>query len=247
MRARGTVPVTAAALLGAVLLGGCGPSGPAAPDAPSGGPGSPTGATGSATAAASSSPATGAPPGATPDPAASASPAPVPGRTVPAGETLVRATRSGGFAGQTHTLIVKGDGSWTRLDGRANPEGSGRLAPDRLAALSAALREADFARLPRFSKNATTVYDGFVHAVVHGGHEVAAVQGAEPPALARVLDALPPFTAEEARQSVPPGPRLPPARAERSRPPAGPAGTSPPGTFLLRPGFSAQMPCPNPA
>lgn len=192
MRARRTVPVTAAALLGAALLAGCGSSAPAAPDSPSGGPGSPA-----ATASASPAPATGAPPGATPDPAASPSPAPVPGRSVPAGETLVRATRSGGFAGRTHTLIVKGDGSWTRLDGAADPDGSGRLAPDRLAALSAALREADFARLPRFSKNATTVYDGFTHAVVHDGHEVAAEQGAEPPALAKVLDALPPFTAEE--------------------------------------------------
>ncbi|MFD3324113.1 hypothetical protein [Streptomyces sp. NPDC058701] len=191
MRARRTVPVTAAALLGAVLLGGCGPSGPAQPGSPSGAPGAPTAAPGSPTG-------TPSPGGAPPDPAGSPSTAPVPGRGDPAGETLVRATRSGGFAGRSHTLIVKGDGSWTRLDGRANPEGSGRLAPDRLAALTTALREADFARLPRFSKNATTVYDGFTYAVVHGGHEVAAEQGAEPPALADVLDALPPFTAEEA-------------------------------------------------
>ncbi|MFD3681860.1 hypothetical protein [Streptomyces sp. NPDC058613] len=190
MRARRTVPVAAAALLGAMLLGGCGPSGSAAPDSPSGGPGSPTAATGSPTGSAAPSPG-----GATPGPAASPSTAPAPGRTVTASETLVRATRSGGFAGQAHTLIVKGDGSWTRLDARANPDGSGRLAPDRLAALTAALREADFARLPRFSKNATTVYDGFAFTVAHGGHEVAAEQGAEPPALARVLEALPPFTA----------------------------------------------------
>lgn len=203
MRARRTVPVKAAALLGAALLAGCGSSGPAAPDSPSGGPGSPTAATAfpspGAPSPGASSPATGAPPGATPDPAASPSTAPVPGRSVPAGETLVRATRSGGFAGRTHTLIVKGDGSWTRLDGAGNPDGSGRLAPDRLAALTTALREADFARLPRLSKNATTVYDGFTHTVEHGGHEVTAEQGAEPPALGRVLDALPPFTAEEAR------------------------------------------------
>ncbi|MCY0948330.1 hypothetical protein [Streptomyces sp. H27-S2] len=185
MRARRTVPVAAAALLGAMLLGACGPSGSAAPDSPSGGPGSPTGS-------AAPSPSPG---GATPGPAASPSTVPAPGRTVTASETLVRATRSGGFAGQAHTLIVKGDGSWTRLDARANPDGSGRLAPDRLAALTAALREADFARLPRFSKNATTVYDGFAFTVAHGGHEVAAEQGAEPPALARVLEALPPFTA----------------------------------------------------
>lgn len=200
MRARRTVPAAAVALLGAVLLGGCGPSSP-------GGPGSATASTGSATA--SPSPATAAPPGAAPpgatpapagstppDPAASPSPAPAPSRTVSAAETLVRATRSGGFAGRTHTLIVKGDGSWTRLDAGANQDGSGRLAPDRLAALSTALREADFARLPKFSKNATTVYDGFTYAVAHGGYEVAAEQGAEPPALAEVLDVLPPFTPE---------------------------------------------------
>ncbi|MER5868700.1 hypothetical protein [Streptomyces sp. NPDC002044] len=190
MRARRTVPAAAAALLGAMVLGACGPSGPAAPGSPSGGPGSPTAATGPPTGSAAPSPG-----GATPGPAASSGTAPAPSRTVTASETLVRATRSGGFAGQAHTLVVKGDGSWTRVDARANPEGSGRLAPDRLAALTAALREADFARLPRFSKNATTVYDGFAFTVAHGGHEVAAEQGAEPPALARVLEALPPFSA----------------------------------------------------
>ncbi|WP_260610614.1 hypothetical protein [Streptomyces sp. WAC06614] len=39
------------------------------------------------------------------------------------------------------------------------------------------------------------MYDGFTYAFVHGGHEVAADQGAMPARLAKVLQALPPFEA----------------------------------------------------
>ncbi|GGZ57465.1 hypothetical protein GCM10010371_16080 [Streptomyces subrutilus] len=175
-----------AALLGAALLGaallalaGCSPAGrsdPAGPAGPSGAPSPAVSATGAPSA--TGSPAT-APP-------ASGDPAP--------GETLVRVSRSGGYAGRTHTVVVRGDGSWTRLDGAGAQEGSGTLAPQRLAALSAALREADLPRLPRVSKGSGTVYDGFTYAFAHGGVEVAAEQEAVPPALRKVLDALPPFT-----------------------------------------------------
>lgn len=109
-------------------------------------------------------------------------------------ETLLRVSRSGGFAGETHTLIVKGDGSWTRLDGKAQPEGSGTLEPADLEALRAALKEADFARLPRIATSSPEVFDGFFYAFVHGGYEVAADQGALTPALEKVLGPLPPFT-----------------------------------------------------
>ncbi len=58
-----------------------------------------------------------------------------------------------------------------------------------------ALREADFARLPRISTGGPTIYDGFFYAFVHGGYEVAADQGSLPAALQKVLDALPSFAA----------------------------------------------------
>ncbi|MFD3717785.1 hypothetical protein [Streptomyces sp. NPDC058674] len=107
----------------------------------------------------------------------------------------MRITRSGGYAGRTHTLVVRGDGAWTRLDGRAQEAGTGRLAPGPLAALSAALREAGFPRLPRVLTGGETVFDGFTYAFVYGGFEVAADQTSLTPSLAEVLEALPPFTA----------------------------------------------------
>lgn len=168
------VPVAAAAVLGAVALAACGPSGPAA-----------SGPSPSPSASASAPTATTAP---------AATTAPTPPKPPSAEETLLRVSRSGGFAGETHTLIVKGDGSWTRLDGKAQPEGSGTLEPADLEALRAALKEADFARLPRIATSSPEVFDGFFYAFVHGGYEVAADQGALTPALEKVLGPLPPFT-----------------------------------------------------
>ncbi|MEU9415400.1 hypothetical protein [Streptomyces sp. NPDC048272] len=181
------------ALLGALLLGGCDADGePAAPrtestataDGPS--PATPT----APTAGTPGAPATGDPTPPDPGPTGTAPP-PSPRATSPAA-TLVRVTRSGGFAGRTGTLVVGDDGSWTRLDGRAKKVGWGQLTAPQLVALRAALREADFARLPRASKSGT-VFDGFTYAFAHGGFEVATGDGSVPMALTRVLDALPPF------------------------------------------------------
>lgn len=187
----------AASLLSVMVLAGCAPSGPA------GGDDTPPKASTEPGASASASP--GATGGASPAPDATTSPGPAtstgPGASpsadrLPApGETLVRVTQSGGFAGRTHTLIVKGDGSWTRLDVKAKPEDTGKLSGPQLAALRTALRDADFARLPRISTGGPTIYDGFFYAFVHGGYEVAADQGSLPPALQKVLDALPPLAA----------------------------------------------------
>ncbi|MFJ9935177.1 hypothetical protein ACIRSJ_18910 [Streptomyces virginiae] len=178
----------AAVLLGAAVLAGCGPSGSGGDDGRPGGSAEPatstgTGAGPAASPAPGTSPSTGTGTGTGP----SAVPAP--------GDTLVRVTRSGGFAGETHTLVVKGDGSWTRLDGKARPEGTGKLSEQELTALRTALREADFARLPRIATGGPKIYDGFFYAFAHGGYEVAGEQGSLPPALERVAQALPPFTA----------------------------------------------------
>ncbi|MFD3555250.1 hypothetical protein ACFWWA_24610 [Streptomyces goshikiensis] len=101
-------------------------------------------------------------------------------------------TQTGGFAGRTSSVLVKGDGSWTRLDGNAKPVGSGQLTPEALERLRSALRAADFAHLPRVSKSGTPVYDGFEYTIVHGGFEVVTADGSVPPALQNVLSALPP-------------------------------------------------------
>ncbi|MGR4882092.1 hypothetical protein ACIPUC_22225 [Streptomyces sp. LARHCF249] len=184
--------VRAAAVTGAVLgtvLVGCGQSGSEGSDSRPPATGAPTPTATASTPATTAPAATSAP--ATAPPSAGPAPADSPAATA----TLVRASRTGGFAGQVHTLIVKGDGSWTRLDRKAKPEGTGKLSRAGLAALRTALREADFAHLPRIATGDTTVYDGFTYAFVHGGFEVAAEQEALGPALRKVLDALPPFEA----------------------------------------------------
>ncbi|MFD9477884.1 MULTISPECIES: hypothetical protein [Streptomyces] len=183
------------AVLSTVVLAGCGPSGAAGGDDPapksSSGPGTSTSASADPSASTSTSTSTGASPGATAGPTTS----PTAGQVPAPGETLVRVTRTGGFAGRTHTLVVKGDGSFTRLDAGARPTGTGKLSGAELAALRTALREADFARLPRIATGGPTIYDGYSYAFVHDGHEVAGDQGSLPEALTKVLDALPPFTA----------------------------------------------------
>ncbi|MFF4421177.1 hypothetical protein ACFY04_10390 [Streptomyces sp. NPDC001549] len=186
----------AAAVLSTVVLAGCGPSGTAGGDDPA--PKSSTGPGTSASASAdpSGDPSTGASTGTGASTRATAGPAtsPTAGQVPAPGETLVRVTRTGGFAGQTHTLVVRGDGSFTRLDAGAKPTGTGKLSGAELAALRGALREADFARLPRIATGGPTIYDGYFYAFVHDGHEVAGGQGSLPEALTKVLDALPPFT-----------------------------------------------------
>ncbi|MEU6863719.1 hypothetical protein ABZ924_10650 [Streptomyces sp. NPDC046876] len=169
MRARRAT--AAAVLLGAVVLAGCGAGGAdgAAPNpshsSTTAGPGTPTTPT----------------------------PTPTTPRPPSAAERLVTVTRSGGFAGRTTSLLVKGDGSWIRLDGKARQVGAGKLSPDGLARLRSALAAADFPHLPRVPRGGPTVYDGFTYAFVHGGFEVMAADGSIPAALSEVLSALPPF------------------------------------------------------
>ncbi|MER6446576.1 hypothetical protein [Streptomyces venezuelae] len=183
----------AVAVLSTVVLAGCGPSGSDGGDDPAPKPSTQPGTTTSpGTSPSGPSPGTSA----SADPGATAGPTtgPTAGRVPAPGETLVRVTRTGGFAGRTHTLVVKGDGSFTRLDAQAKPTGTGKLTAAELTGLRTALRDADFARLPRIASGGPTIYDGFFYAFVHDGHEVAADQGSMPEALTRVLDALPPFT-----------------------------------------------------
>ncbi|MFD7835744.1 hypothetical protein [Streptomyces sp. NPDC059761] len=194
-----TLRAVAAVLLSAVVLAGCG-SGGGGSDKPPGSP--PTGSAGSATppatapAQSSSGPAS---PGATgpapgkPSGAPSASSVPVSPGPSSALERLVTVTRTGGYAGKSSTLLVKGDGSWTRLDRQMRPAGTGKLPADREAKLRTALAQADLARLPRFPTGGPAVFDGFVYTFVQGGYEVTVAQESLTPALRGVLAELPAF------------------------------------------------------
>ncbi|MEV7542454.1 hypothetical protein [Streptomyces sp. NPDC089915] len=191
MRAMRAAGAAAAVLLAAVSLAGCGGDGSGGGPAPAG-----------ATAPATVTPPT-APPAATPTPTPPTGTPPVTaptgtpptgaGPTAPSTERLLRVTRSGGFAGRTRTLLVNGDGSWTLLGDQDKELRGGRLDPSKLEDLRTALRTADFAHLPRRTTARPPVYDGFTYSFAHDGFEVAADQTALPPALSRVLEALPGF------------------------------------------------------
>lgn len=172
----------AAAVLGAVILSGCGL---ARPDH----------ALVTFTAEATAG-------GAPPSPQDTPAPAPEPGAPSPppatptaiaTAERIVTVTRSGGFAGRTHTLAVASDGAWTRQGARAEPEGGGRLSQAQLGRLRTAVEAADFAHLPRTGKSGGTVFDGFTYTFVRGTAKVVTNDGSVPAALTKVLDALPPF------------------------------------------------------
>ncbi|MFI5826954.1 hypothetical protein ACIA6C_06810 [Streptomyces sp. NPDC051578] len=172
----------AAALLGAVVLSGCGLARPDHSLVTF----STEASAGASLPSAQDPPSPGAGPPSQPAPGASSRP---PAAT----ETLVTVTRSGGFAGRTHTLTVASDGAWTRQGVRAEPEGAGRLSEAQLTRLRTAVREADFAHLPRPTKSGGTVFDGFTYTFVRGTTKVVTDDGSVPPALTKVLDALPPF------------------------------------------------------
>lgn len=194
-------------LAAASALGGCSSDGSKAKGSPAPGA-SATGPSGTPTGSAAPSPGqsagdgrspgTGTTTGPAPKPAPSASPsapdAPAPSASGPASaQTLVAVTRSGGITGKTSTLVIKGDGSFLRLDAKAVTTDRGKLSATALAKLRTALREADFPRLPRISMPDKPVMDGFTYAFRHGGYEVAAAQTAVPESLEDVLSALPPF------------------------------------------------------
>ncbi|MFF1559683.1 hypothetical protein [Streptomyces sp. NPDC058279] len=177
MRAfRATATATTAALLGVVVLGGCGL---ARPDHAL------VTFTAEATAGASGP----APRDTTAPETETGAPSPPPATA----ERIVTVTRGGGFAGRTHTLSVSPDGSWTRRGAHAEPEGGGLLSSIQLGRLRAAVEAADFAQLSRTTKSGGTVFDGFTYTFVRGGLKVVTNDGSVPAVLTKVLDALPPF------------------------------------------------------
>ncbi|MEU8772869.1 hypothetical protein [Streptomyces sp. NPDC048606] len=196
MRAAGAVT---AAVLAVALLGGCGSGGPSEASGPAGSSGAPATSPPAPTTPATTTPSASAPgspsasaPGGSPGPTGSPAPTASPD---PRAEHLVTVIRSGGFAGRSTGLLVRGDGSWSLVDDKAAVLRTGRLAPAALEELRRALGAADFARLPREAKADPPIHDGFRYAFTYGGHTVSGDEEALAPALGEVLEHLPSFSA----------------------------------------------------
>ncbi|MFE6101839.1 hypothetical protein ACFVQ4_17935 [Streptomyces laurentii] len=128
---------------------------------------------------------------AAPPPPPASSAAPASGAEPAPQDQLVEVVVSGGFAGISHRLVVRYDGSYTRTRGTKEPT-SGRMDPAGTAALRAALEDPAYARVPERPATAPTVADGFTYQVTYGQRVVVTQDGTpRPPALQRVLDALP--------------------------------------------------------
>ena len=105
--------------------------------------------------------------------------------------TLIEFSRQGGLKGADDHLIVNRDGSYT-LTRRNQPDASGKLTADQVAAVQQALDAANFKSLPHVNKSGT-VADGYTYRIVYDGYEVQAEDGAVPPALKNVVDTLNPL------------------------------------------------------
>jgi hypothetical protein len=109
--------------------------------------------------------------------------------TTPHDGVLVRYERRGGLAHSDVVITVREDGSATRTtaDGRSR-SAPFTLAPDRLARLRQALRDADLAHLR--SSGAPPPADGYEYTVTASGRTVRIPQGALPRALVPVIALL---------------------------------------------------------
>ncbi|MFD4376363.1 hypothetical protein [Streptomyces sp. NPDC058486] len=106
-----------------------------------------------------------------------------------AGAVLVEVGVSGGFAGVDNRLVVREDGSWTLRSRNKEPR-DGRMTPEALAELRAALTDPAYARVPD-RPSGRPVADGFQYSVTYDDRVVIADDGERPAALQRVFDALP--------------------------------------------------------
>jgi hypothetical protein len=109
--------------------------------------------------------------------------------TTPHDGVLVRYERRGGLAHTDVVTTVREDGRGTRTtaDGRSR-SAPFTLAPDRLARLRQALRNADLAHLR--SSGAPPPADGYEYTLTAGGRTVRFVQGELPRALVPVIALL---------------------------------------------------------
>ncbi|MER7516181.1 hypothetical protein [Streptomyces sp. NPDC126499] len=170
----GTAAAVAVAAL-AMAVAGCGPTPSAEGDKPSTTLGIPPVPSGPADATATAPATTGV----------------TAGRNDPAPqEVLVEVVVNGGFAGVTNKLVVHYDGTYTLRSG-TKPAKEGRMTAAGAAALRAALEDPAYAKVPARPTGAPAA-DGFSFYITHAYRLVVTQDGENrPPALQRVLDALP--------------------------------------------------------
>lgn len=126
----------------------------------------------------------------TPPPSTPPSTRPSPASTPPARHgQLLKMVVSGGFAGLHNELVVKEDGSYTSTsrDGKTT---TGTLAPDALARLRTALKDADFAHLPP-RPTGRPVADALMYQFTYEGRVVLTDDVHQGPALRNVRANLP--------------------------------------------------------
>jgi hypothetical protein len=109
--------------------------------------------------------------------------------TTPRDGVLVSYERRGGLAHSDVVITVREDGSATRTTaGRGSSSAPFTLAPDRLARLRRALRDADLAHLR--SSGAPPPADGYEYTLTASGRTLRFPQGALPRALVPVIALL---------------------------------------------------------
>lgn len=136
-------------------------------------------ASGSASASAGSGPSAGP----QSDPSSTANT----GGDLTAMSTLVTFTRKGGLSGANDALAVLPDGHYMVQTRQGSK--NGKLSAEELSALKAALASVDFNKLPS-ANDAGAVADGYTYTVTYGGRQITAKDGAIPPALQPVINAL---------------------------------------------------------
>jgi hypothetical protein len=102
--------------------------------------------------------------------------------------SLIEFGRQGGLKGADDHLVVNRDGTYA-LTRRNRPDVSGKLTSDQLASVQQALAASNFKSIPHVNKGGT-IADGYTYRIVYDGYEVVAEDGAIPPALKTVIEAL---------------------------------------------------------
>lgn len=171
---------------GVLALAGCSAGGGGSAAEPSRTTASPTRASTAAPAPSPVSPTTDSP---TPTPSgpapASASPSPVP-VTGPE-QKLVTMTVSGGFAGVSRKVVLRGDGTVRTMDrGRTTVR---RTTAAQFRKLRTLLGDPALAEVPAFSMNRGAA-DMFQYALQYDGRTVMTDRSSDEPALDRLIDAL---------------------------------------------------------
>jgi hypothetical protein len=103
-------------------------------------------------------------------------------------ETLIAYRRSGGFAGWDDHLVIKENGE--AILTRQSERHEFTLDGDTTSRLQTLFQEADFSQLRRRYLPAQEGADLFEYVVTYRGHTVRTMDGAVPPSLQPILEAL---------------------------------------------------------